>query len=259
MVRLGRVLLVLLASVGAACSSSSGANDAIAKDPAAALRAAARRTADGHSVKMDISIGSGTSKLATGEGSFDFDRNLGQFELSTSLGIAFEFVMTADTVYLKNPGAAEQGRKPWVAVSEETTNAQLGLLSQLRGDVDPREALKNLGNTVTEVKHVGTDEIRGETATHLRGRVDLSDEAIAKQPVEIQESLRQSQARFGPGGYPVDVWLDDDGRLRRFQYGAPLPTGGEATVRLDLHGYGEDTNIVVPKPDDVEAGDLGAG
>lgn len=254
-----RALAATAFVVLAACSSGGG--DAAAKDPAAALRAAATRTGESKSVKMEVSVGSGASQIASGEGAFDFEKQLGKFNLKTSFGPSFEFVMTADKIFLKNPNPGEGG-KPWMALTEQTAadSPMLGFLDQLRSQVDPRDSLKNLGSTVKDVEKVGTEEIRGEDTTHLRGRVDLSDEAIADAPADLRDSLRQAQEQFGAEGYPVDVWLDGEGRVRRFEYGMnmPIPGGGETKVTLDLFGYGDDPEIEVPKPEDVEEGDPAA-
>ncbi|HUR76308.1 MAG TPA: LppX_LprAFG lipoprotein [Acidimicrobiales bacterium] len=247
------IAMALVLALGA-CSGGGGGD--IAKDPAAALRAASRRTSQAKSVKMNVAIGSATAKLATGSGAFDFGEKLGRFKLATTLGVSFDLVLTADKLYLKNPRAGA-GEKPWMSVTEETAAGSplLGFLSQLRSQVDPRDALKNLGTSVKDVKKVGSEKIRGEDTTHLHGQVELSDEAIAKAPVAIQESMREAQTRFGEQGYPVDVWLDDDGRVRRFEYAMSLPVGGGATtITMDLFGYGEDPEIVLPKPDEVEEG-----
>ena len=102
---------------------------------------------------------------------------------------------------------------------------------------------------------VGNEKIRGTDTTHLRGQVDLSEEAIAKAPVEAQESLREAQKQFGVAGYPVDVWLDGDGRVRRFRYSmSAAAVGVQSLITLDLFGYGADPKIVVPKAEDVEEG-----
>src|SRR5688500_13123777 len=153
------VAVALVLALGA-CSGGGG--DDIAKDPAAALRAASRRTSDAKSVKVSVKIGSSTAKLATGTGAFDFEDELGRFKLATTVGVSFDFVLTPDKLYLKNPRPGAGG-KPWVSVTEETAAGSplLGFISELRTQVDPRDALKNLGTSVKDVKKVGTEKVRG--------------------------------------------------------------------------------------------------
>ena len=66
---------------------------------------------------------------------------------------------------------------------------------------------------MTGVRKAGEQKIRGVDTTQISGTVDLSDDAIAKAPAEQQDSLRQARQALGTEGYPIDVWLDKDGRV----------------------------------------------
>ncbi len=256
---LRRALLVFLVVAFGACSGGGGGGGVdVAKDPTAALKAAGKRTADASSVKMTLSVGSGATRLMNGNGAFDFDKKLGRFKLNTTLGLNFDLVLAGDDVFMRNP---QSGGKPWIALTGEAnsdpSNPVAGFVSQLRGQIDPRETLRNLDTLVKDVKLVGSGEVRGDKATHLRGRVDLSDESIAKTPESMHEQLQQAQQAFGKEGYDVDVWLDDAGRVRRFSYATGAAgLAGASTVTMDLYGYGEDPEITVPKDGDIERGPL---
>jgi hypothetical protein len=260
---LRRGVLVLACGFAlAACSSGGGGSSVdVAKDPTAALKAAGKRTADASSVKMTMSVGTGASRIMNGNGAFDFDKKLGRFKLNTTLGLNFDLVLAGENVFMKNPQA---GGKPWISLTGEgnsdPSNPVAGFVSQLRGQIDPRETLRNLDVLVKNVKLIGTGEVRGEKATHLRGRVDLSDASIAKTPESMHEQLQQAQQAFGKEGYDVDVWLDGDGRVRRFSYATGAAgLAGASTVTMDLYAYGEDPEITVPKDSEVEQGSFNPG
>lgn len=227
---------VLAAALLAACSGGDGGGGSVAADPAAALARAAARTAADDTVKMELSARASESAppLATGSGAFDFDREVGRFTFS-AFGASFEVVVAKDRVYLKTP-PREPGGKEWAAVSEDDLGdgGAGGFLSSLRGQIDPREALRNLGSEITDVKVEGTEEVRGVATTHLAGRVEPE----------------------GAAAYPIEVWLDAEGRVRRLDY--TLRGGGmllgETRVRLELFGFGEDADITIPDPSTVSEG-----
>jgi hypothetical protein len=139
-----------------------------------------------------------------------------------------------------------------------TAGAQSALLlDNIRDQVDPRSTIDALGENVPGLRKVGTEKIRGVTTTHLRGRVDLSDKAIAAAPSSKRAALQRARTTFGPDGYPVDIWLDVGGRVRRVQYVLESGTAGQktsTTVRLDLFSFGGDSGIEIPNASDVGDG-----
>lgn len=261
--RIGSLALVGALALGA-CSSGGDGADLAAEDPKAAMAAAAKRTAEAKTVKLSMAatLGNGFT-VASGTGAYDFENQLGRFSLKTTIGGNADMVITEDTLYLKAPQPGPDG-KPWVALTDAAlSSGQGGYLSQLRGQIDPRSTLKVIGANVPDLRKVGTQTIRGTKTTHLAGRVDLSDAAIAKAPVSARADLKKSQEAFGADGYPIDVWFDRDGRVRRIQYEIDTETGAQkvtSKIRLDLFDFGHDAKIAVPKASEVRDGNelLGA-
>ncbi|MEY2471989.1 MAG: hypothetical protein QOK28_1318 [Actinomycetota bacterium] len=243
---------VMVAAVGlslVACSGGNG-ND-IADHPQAALSVAADRTARDKTVKMTFTANAAGLSVATGSGAYDFKRENGRFKLSGALLSSFDIVLTPAKIYVRTPN----GPKQWAGLTQaELESSGSGtFLSTLRSQIDPRQTLRNLGQTTKNVKVIGKEKVRGETTTHIRADVDLSDAAIAKAPADAQESLRQARQSIQADSYPIEVWLDNDGRVRKLAYNLTVQTA-TTTVVLELYDFGKDPHIVIPKPGDVKEG-----
>ena len=244
------------ALVGAACSS--GGSNVVKENPQAALSVASKRTAEGDTVKIKFAAKAGGISVATGTGAYDFKEQTGRFKLSGALLSSFDLILTPDKVYVRTPS----GPKKWAGLTqaELETSGSGGFLASIRSQIDPREMLRNLGQTTKNVKVVGEEKVRGVATTHVHGDVDLSDAAIAKAPADAQDSLRQARARLATDSYPLDVWLDNDGRVHKLAYDLTVQQGTDAastattSVLLELYDFGKDPHIVIPKPADVKEG-----
>jgi hypothetical protein len=265
MLRFGRALglvALVVAFVGGTACSGGGGGDLASSNPSAALAAASRNTSKTGSVAMSFSASLGGSKgmsVASGTGAYDFKHESGRFKFDVALGSSIEMVLTADKLYIKQPKVAPVN-KAWRGITQEQLAqdpSRAGFLGQLRGQVDPRSSLRNLGTSVKDVHKVAKEKVRGTDTTHIAGTVDLSEAAIAAAPKDAQAGMRQAREAVGADGYPVDVWLDADGRVRRIQYDLAVGTGAAravTTVRLDLYDFGKDAAIVIPDASDVQEG-----
>ncbi|MDP1795147.1 MAG: LppX_LprAFG lipoprotein, partial [Acidimicrobiales bacterium] len=151
-----------------------------------------------------------------------------------------------------------EGDPTWIRLTKADLAGQAARAAQfinsIRKQVDPRTTLDALGANVPDLEEVGKQTLRGAETTHLRGRVDLSDKAIAAAPASEQEGLRSAQKVFGADGYPVDVWLDADGRVRRVQYDITSGEGAAkatTTVKLDLYDFGKAPAIALPAASEI--------
>jgi hypothetical protein len=258
-----RVVLVCLAAlalVGGACGGGDKSSDLATKDPKAAMKAAATRTAEAKTVRLALTATSATKvKVLSGSGSYDFTNERGRFTLKTTLGSGADMLITPTDVYIKVPKKAKPTDPSWIKLTEaDITAASEGgsgqFIQSIRKQVDPRTTLTALGTSVPDLTKIGEATIRGTKTTHLRGKVDLSDKAIAAAPASQQEGLRAAQKVFGADGYPVDVWLDSDGRVRRVQYEVTSGEGAAkstTTVKLDLYDFGKAPTIELPAASDV--------
>ena len=247
--------VVAVVAVALTLVACGGNKNNIASDPAGALKVAASKTTAGDSVKMELAAKTGSIAVATGTGAYDFKTQTGRFTLTGALIATFDLVITPGKLYIKTPNAP----KPWAAVTEAemAQSPSAGFLSTIRSQIDPRETLRNLGDTTKNVRVVGTEKVRDADTTHIRADVDLSDAAIAKAPANMQDSLRQARQSIQADSYPIEVWLDKDGRVRKLVYSLTVNQNGQAsttTVELAFYDFGKDPGIVIPKASDVKEG-----
>jgi hypothetical protein len=82
-----RVLRRVIALVVIAVALSGCGKDkpSIGDNPQAALSVASKRTAEGKTVQMTLDASTGTIKVVTGTGAYDFKASTGRFKLSGAL------------------------------------------------------------------------------------------------------------------------------------------------------------------------------
>ncbi len=101
--------------------------------------------------------------------------------------------------------------------------SQLGSLNQ----ADPTQFLSYLRASSGAVTTVGSEQIGGEPTTHYRATLQL-DRVLDRLPDSQRAAARSMLERLGTGSIPVDVWVDQQGRLRRMQLSIG---GGSAGAR----------------------------
>jgi hypothetical protein len=256
-------LVFALSVTVAACSSNGGANLA-EKNPKAAMAAASRQTVSAKTVHLSLTAQTDKGiKVLDGSGAYDFPTSTGRFTLKTALGAGADMVTTSNVIYLKS-GQAAGATQQWlsftkaeVATAQAAANGRATFLASIRTQVDPRSTLDALGSNVPNLRKIGTAKIRGTATTHVAGRVDLSDKAIAAAPASRRASMRAARTTVGSDGYPVDVWLDRHGRVCRVQYvltSGAAPNVVSTTVKLDLYDFGKPSGITVPAAAEVTDG-----
>lgn len=246
--------LTALALVAGACGGGgdSKASDLAIKDPKAAMAAAATRTAEAKTVRLAL-VTTNESKLvvSSGTGVYDFRNKSGRFKLKTvNLGV-IDVLFSPTEGFLKIPEKTPSD-PGWVRGGDNAQSA--AFFDSIRKQADPRSTLERLGTNLVDIKKIGSQKIRKVDTTHLRGRVDLSDAAIAKAPESARADLQAGQKAFGAKGYVVNLWLDSEGRVRRVQYdiaSAEGDTKSTLEVRYDLYDFGKAPGIKLPAADDV--------
>lgn len=130
---------------------------------------------------------------------------------------------------------------------------------------DPNQGLIMLGGVTGTVSVVGPEVVRGPATTHYQFTVDLTRPSPSVPP-DMQASLRQLSSQLGMTTTAVDVYLDSQGRIRRFHSsddlthatfpGVPTPAAGSPVplaldVTTEYFDFGTPVVITLPPPDQV--------
>jgi len=263
-------LVLLVAACGGDEGGGDGANAVSESAPAQErVAAAAAATTDAGTSKLSFSAavtvpseGKAEEARLTGEGEFDYEArrgrltyDLGQLleaEGQASADGEAEVVFDRSVLYLRFPTLARvlPRGKEWVRLDLEKLGAMQGVdltqLSQL--NQNPSQLLDYLRATSSEIEEVGEEDVRGDPTTHYRARIDL-DKVPEQVPEDARAAVRASidalQRQLGSSTLPVDVWIDDDGRVRRFQQ-AISAQGSDVELTVELYDFGTDVDVSAP-------------
>lgn len=260
----------------------------------ASVRAAAQQTVDASTGRFEVTLATaGVPAVPDFEavvtGAYDIPQD--RFETTVDLssladGLAaqgldllggdatFTLVVDGSTVYLRSSlvqsllGADTE----WVRVDLAELGVEGGVFGDAAGQMgaatlDPGTFLEMLEGFGGEVTEAGRESVRGTETTHYSGSIDL-DVAYQQIPVEERAEIEQFLGSLVPGGidlptFPVDVWIDDLGLVRRFETRVSLaelaiPGGqslaGEVSLRIEYFDPGQPVEIAVPAPE--QAADL---
>jgi hypothetical protein len=267
------VWLLLLASVVVACTSEEPPRS----DPAALERllASVETTRAAGTARMSQTLtmtfpeGSGGSQQApSGSITVDVDGYLDLSNRSARLRVTTEgsglagadalagdtdVILVGGTMYMRSPFYQQlaPNHEPWL----EIDYAELGVrgISQL-GQQDPLVFVDALRGVYGEVAEVGSERVREGDATHYRAtaNVERLTQAI---PRAARASVEASFTQLGIEEMPLDVWLDDEGRLVRMTSQVELSgastEGGTMELSLDLFEFGVAFDLRPPPADQV--------
>ncbi|HEX7167397.1 MAG TPA: hypothetical protein VF230_10500 [Acidimicrobiales bacterium] len=101
---------------------------------------------------------------------------------------------------------------------------------------------------------VGTDKIRGVDTTHYRVEIDMVRAQQANAAGQSALGFPTPPVVEGPATRPADVWLDDEGRLRRmvmtFDDDGPGPEPG-MRAQSEAYDYDKPFTVTMPPADQV--------
>jgi hypothetical protein len=235
--------LVAIALV-AGCSGSTGAPapqapaasaPASPQDEAAALlerMPEATYGAGSARFEMQINISAqGQRATSTGTGSYDFARNIGELTMEGFLGVPgqVETITDGNTVYLR-----PSGQPNWFRAPAGAGPAQ----------VDPAQQLEMLRDAASDLRVVGTEQVRGTETRHITFNFDAS---------QMVQNSAPGASVTGP--VPAEVWIDSDGRARKFHITVPVQqqgTSGESDVTVEYFDFGVPVDVQVPDPATVQ-------
>ncbi|MFD8573273.1 hypothetical protein [Streptomyces sp. NPDC059639] len=267
--RRAAVVAVALAGVVAGvagCGGGARAGDR-GTDPAEAVRDAPDRLVreGGSRARTSMQMASGGTRVTIrGEGVYDYRAGLGQLRVRLPQDAAgaqehrpITELLAPGALYMKNRGAGVPADK-WVRL--DTASLNDGNLVT-GGATDPLAAAELLRGA-REVTYVGESDVAGVPTRHYKGRIDLAAAARAASAGN-RKALGAAVKGFGTSPVPFDVYLDDDGLIRkithRFSFaeqqaaGRPKKDVDVASTTL-LYGFGRPAKIELPDKKDIFAG-----
>ena len=87
---------------------------------------------------------------------------------------------------------------------------------------DPTRQFEYLRGVSDSVAKVGEERVRGVPTTRYRAVTDLR-EAAARQDAEARQANEEVVKRLGTSKLPVEVWIDEKNRVRRYALDVSAP------------------------------------
>ena len=118
--------------------------------------------------------------------------------------------------------------------------------------MNPTQELDSLQAASDNVTVVGKERIGGTVATHYSAIIDpdkLRDELKSRVSGNLEELVDRSIDELS--SETVDVWIDDQGLIRRVSTSATTSSVGTMNTIVDFTGYGIHPDIAVPPESEV--------
>jgi hypothetical protein len=243
--------VVLLAAVLAGCGSTTGSSLEEAADATAAdtsrFEVTYHLAALGDQKEMEFGA----------EGAFDYPNERGVMTVSGEIPLLGEEVRMEEARLLGRTGYTRwtiKGKSYWVKEpGVESSNDPIEQLIPFPGSsTKPTDVLNRVLAASEKNQALGEEDVRGVDTTHYRARV-----SVAKLVEQLPEGDRPEGdvvQLWGAGFVPVDIWIDDESRLRRITILQPRdPRYGNAAMTLsaDLFDYGVEVDVEPPPPDET--------
>ena len=256
-------LALLAVGLVPACAQASAA-ERIAQAPEVMSDQGSARM----SMKVDM-LGGAQDISITSEGAVDFEAKASTMTMDMSaLGAQagmgeLEILTEGTTIYMKFPNYQQMGiPTEWVKVDLEKMAGLPGMesLSQMNSN-DPNRQLDMLRGVSDEVEEIGTEDVRGTETTHYKATIEI-DKAVEAMPSEAQAALSKQFETLGLETIPTEIWLDEEGLLRRQKIttdlskaqgaaaaGGQAPT--EAVIDIEFYEFGAEVNVEPPPANEV--------
>jgi hypothetical protein len=259
---------VICAGATGCSGGGAAAQDArAATDPVQTLRQApdALREAGSAQARTSMEMATGGTRVTIrGEGGYDFRRQRGRLTVvlpqdptGTPEHQPITELLAPGALFMKNRGAGVPADK-WVRV-ETATLSDGNLVTG--GATDPYAAAEVLRGTRT-ADFVGDTQVAGVAVRHYRGTADL---ALAARSASASDAaaLRAAAKGFATAEVPFDVYLDDQGRVRKLRQRFAFVNGRrENTVAVFattlLYAFGTPVNVTLPEAKDIYTGRIAA-
>jgi hypothetical protein len=243
----------LLTGCGAAAIPVAAAGPASAGPPtdatglAGLLRAS---TATVHSVHLELSVAVGSVTVTAAGDEIVAQSSLQALDV-TGFGPTrgdLRINITAGTTYLRLPPALNHTSKPWVLVSPTSKNPvvrQLQTVLQSVAQVAMVDPFRVLGSAARVTGHT-QENLDDAPVTHYVLSVD-----VAKLPASAPG--KQQLTAVGLTSLPLDLWVDQQGRLVQFTEAFDVK-GQHVSTTAKFGPYNRPVTITPPPADEVSTG-----
>jgi len=235
-------------------------------EPAVIAEAAAKTTAakTARIATLVRVVEPGGQERFGGQGRFDFERRAGEMTLRLIEGEAgagggnAKAVFVDSSVYYQLPPGALAGGRRWIQLDlqnvADASGLDFGPLVQ-GSQADPTQYLLWLSALGPGITKIGEEDVRGVPTSRYRAAVDLNllgEQAPPGKEAEWAAYVQTLRDRLGLAFIPVEVWVDDEGLIRRFNHEYGFSTEGKtAVVTTELFDFGIPVNVAAPPPDQV--------
>lgn len=212
---------------------------------------------NGSAIKQEVTL--------TGDGAFEFKAGKGTVNIQmpatgSDKPVKIPTVINAGVVYQQYPEeVAKQlpGGKPWVKIDVGKLRQGTSASALAQGQSsDPTASLAYLRGVDDDkdVKKVGTEKLREAATTHYVVMLDLRT-AAARAGDDRRDSIEDFAIQLGAQEISADVWIDEEGRVRRMRYlidtskaASNLAPAGSTKVATSLELFDFGTQVKADPP-----------
>lgn len=235
------------ASTGTASSTAASSSSAMPTDAAGVSTLLRESSSRIHSAHLDMTItaaamtlkGTGDETLAGGKlQTLDLTENVPQ------LG-PLRVIIAGGKTYLQVPTSLSHANKPWVLVTPTSSNPVVRQLATTLQSVQQAAALDQFttfSSAATVTSH-DRQTLDGAPATHYVLSVD-----VAKLPATMPG--KQQLTTAGVTTLPIEMWLDEKGRLVKFTQNLKVQAQQVSTV-VTLGKFDAPVTVTPPPADQV--------
>ena len=232
-----------------------------APSPATRIRTAAAQTELARSTRfklaIDISVSGTNQATITITGASDFAAKATEMQIRAA-GLSDTVRLVNGVAYLQLPSGLVHlpGGAQWIAVTPSDVGGSSASPGSI-GSGDPTQGLAFLGGLVGVPVVVGHEQLDNVGVTHYKIVVDLhalfakvGSAASALSPAFAKgyEALASSNDL---AHFPLDVWLDSQGRVRRFDQTLNTDANGAQVTELEsmtFSSFGVPVAVAAPDP-----------
>ncbi|OKJ78341.1 hypothetical protein [Streptomyces sp. CB02460] len=240
-------------------------NSVVKVDPIAALVAVQKKTGHAHSARIDGTTTMGSTMSAKQQGAIDWSDGITGTLKITSTGGAMADGMkqlgsdgTMEARYLKDGYVVDMGQamaqqtggKRWISYSYDdlaklSGAAGAAMKDQMQNST-PEQGVKSLLAS-GDVKKVGQEDVRGVSATHYSGTVDVAELTAKNGNLDADETaqLKKQLAASGITTEKIDIWVDENDLLVKKTERGEMQTG-ELNSTVYYSDYGVKVSVEAP-------------